>query len=320
MYALLAVACFRAPETPPPTAPTPPAVAAAARAPAPPSAAIARVDREGRRIIAIGDLHGDLLQSRAALRLAGLIDDEDSWVGGDTILVQTGDTTDRGADSKAIIDLLVALRAPARAAGGEVVLLNGNHEVMNLQGDWRYVAPGDVEAFGGQRARAQAFARDGSYGALLATLPVVAMVDDTVFTHGGLTEPFAELGVDAINALARRHYFDPPGPTGHPIHGPTGPTWYRGYVTDDPASACPALARALGALGARRMVVGHTTQRDGHVASRCDGALAVIDVGISGAYGGNLAVWELTDDDARALTPEGPVDLPDPVASPAAPQ
>ncbi len=34
------------------------------------------------RVVAIGDLHGDLEAARSALRLAGAIDEQDQWIGG----------------------------------------------------------------------------------------------------------------------------------------------------------------------------------------------------------------------------------------------
>jgi hypothetical protein len=79
------------------------------------------------------------------------------------------------------------------------------------------------------------------------------------------------------------------------------------------ADACPALEKALKALGATRMVVGHTTRRDGKVASRCDGRLAVIDIGIADHYGAHLGGWRSDAGDARAVYPTGTVDLPDPI-------
>lgn len=284
--------------------------------------ALAKVQAAGRRVVAIGDLHGDRDASKAVLELAGLIGPDEAWVGGTTVLVQTGDTTDRGPDSKGVIDLLRSLVEPARAAGGEVVLLNGNHEIMNLQGDWRYVSEADTEGFGGIAGRRKAFAKDGDYGRFLRTLPVVAQVDDLVFAHGGVTQGFAELGVEGVNTTARLHYDDPPGPDGHPVHGETGPTWYRGFVHDPESLACPHLERALAALGATRMIVGHTTQRTGVVLSRCEGRFTVIDVGISAHYGGNLGAWEYVDGDARFLTATGIVDLPEPeaIASPGRPE
>src|SRR5580700_4901918 len=56
------------------------------------------------RIVAIGDLHGDLDHARRALRLAGAIDVQDQWTGGRLVVVQTGDEIDRGDDDRSILD------------------------------------------------------------------------------------------------------------------------------------------------------------------------------------------------------------------------
>lgn len=261
------------------------------------------------RIVAVGDLHGDLGQALTVLHLAGVTDRQGHWTGGATTLVQTGDVTDRGPDSKALIDLFRTLQTEARAAGGTVIPLLGNHEVMNLQGDWRYVTAGDVAQYGGADARRNALSPSGAQGAWLATLDVVARVGDTVFCHGGVHPELAKAGIAAINTQARDHLFTP-GTS--PVHGEAGPTWYRGFVQEPEAVACPRLTEALTALGAKRMVVGHTTRRDGRIAPRCDGALLVIDIGIAAHYGGNLGAIEIVNGDARALYPKGPVDLPDP--------
>jgi hypothetical protein len=100
------------------------------------------------RVVAIGDLHGDIQQARRALRIAGVLgkDDDDhvnpQWVGGDTVLVQVGDVLDRGDDEIGILILLQKLGKAARKAGGDVFVLNGNHEVLNISGDFRYVSRG----------------------------------------------------------------------------------------------------------------------------------------------------------------------------------
>ena len=253
-----------------------------------------------RRIVAVGDLHGDLEAALAVLQLAGVVDAEGAWSGGDALLVQTGDTTDRGPRSKGVMDLVMRLEAEAPKAGGEVIALRGNHEVMNLVGDWRYVSPEDVDEFGGMEPRKAALSPDGVYGAWLASLDYVAVVDRIVFVHGGVTPEFAAMGLDALNAL------------GPDQLGESSPIWYRGYLQDPEPEACKVLSEALVALAAERMVVGHTTQRSGEIASRCKGRILGIDVGISAHYGRNLAAVEFVDGDARALYPTAPVDLPDP--------
>src|SRR6266511_4856273 len=112
-------------------------------------------------VIAIGDLHGDLDATRAALRLAGAIDESDHWVGGQRVVVQTGDQLDRGDQEREILELFDRLVGEAAAAGGAFLPLNGNHELMNAAGDFRYVTPAGFEAYGGADGRRAPFAPGG---------------------------------------------------------------------------------------------------------------------------------------------------------------
>uniref|UniRef100_A0A453NJ87 Calcineurin-like phosphoesterase domain-containing protein n=2 Tax=Aegilops tauschii subsp. strangulata TaxID=200361 RepID=A0A453NJ87_AEGTS len=106
------------------------------------------VSAPGRRIVAVGDLHGDLHQTRAALVMAGVLSAESDchvWTGGQTVLVQVGDILDRGEDEIAILSLLSSLNVQAKSQGGAVFQVNGNHETMNVEGDFRYVDPGSFD-------------------------------------------------------------------------------------------------------------------------------------------------------------------------------
>jgi hypothetical protein len=92
-----------------------------------------------QRIVAIGDIHGEIDGFKRILQAAGLVDAAGKWIGGRTQFIQTGDYTDRGAGTRAVLDLLMALEPQARKAGGRAFALLGNHEVMNLIGDTRDV-------------------------------------------------------------------------------------------------------------------------------------------------------------------------------------
>lgn len=105
----------------------------------------------GRRVVSIADQHGDfegMLDHLQRLGLASTTAGRDKsswgglWVGGDAIFVQTGDILDRGPDGKLMYQFLWALQDSALEASpaGQVVLLTGNHELMVLQGDIRYVS------------------------------------------------------------------------------------------------------------------------------------------------------------------------------------
>jgi len=85
-----------------------------------------------RRLIAIGDIHGDFEAFSALLQRVDLIDSDHQWIGGDTLLVQTGDMLDRGKGIRETMDLLMSLEKQAPQQGGQVVVLIGNHEAMNI--------------------------------------------------------------------------------------------------------------------------------------------------------------------------------------------
>jgi len=99
------------------------------------------------QITAMGDVHGDFKTFRALLRSVGLIDSQDLWCGGTRHLVQTGDLLDRGGESRQVLELLMRLEGEAMAAGGQVVVLLGNHEVMNMTGDFAYTSRDEYLAF-----------------------------------------------------------------------------------------------------------------------------------------------------------------------------
>ncbi len=92
-----------------------------------------------RRVVAVGDIHGAFNGVREILRKVDLIDQKDRWVGGDAILVQTGDFLDRGPGATKVAGLLMKLQEQAPETGGEVIVLLGNHEILNLLGDLRDV-------------------------------------------------------------------------------------------------------------------------------------------------------------------------------------
>jgi hypothetical protein len=264
------------------------------------------------RVIAMGDVHGDLAAVRAALRLGGVLDDADHWKGGATWVVQTGDVLDRGDDEQAIIDLFERLEPEANAAGGRFVWLLGNHELMNPAGDLRYVTRGgfrDFEDVPGlaldrvpadipepARARIAALSPGGPYARILAGQNVVAIVGDTAFVHGGIV-PGVAAELDA-GQLATRCWLDGHGAMPALIERPDGPVWDRSFAGPD--VDCGRLGRALAELGVARLVVGHTVQPAG-ISSACDGQVWRIDVGLAAYYGGPIEVLELTATGTRPL-------------------
>jgi hypothetical protein len=278
----------------------------------------ARLPQSGR-LVAIGEVHGDLAATRQVLILARAIDESDHWTGGDLTVVQTGDQIDRGDDDRAILELFDRLETEARAAGGRLIALNGNHETMNALGDFRYVTDGAFAPFHDLQAeplptalkgrippaqadRARAFLPGGPMARLLAKRPIAQIVGRSAFVHGGLTAEHAALGLDAMNAQAAA-WLEGKGPLPRFITDQNGPLWMRDYSLPVPSTAaCELLARALAKLDVDRIVVGHTVQSRG-INPACDNHVWRIDVGISKHYGGeSLQVLEIEGDRIGVLT------------------
>lgn len=98
-------------------------------------------------LVAIADVHGDFDDFCAILQRVALIDEQRRWTGGKATFVQLGDLIDRGPKPREVLDLMISLDEQAAKAGGQVVSLLGNHEVMNLMGDLRYVSAGNYASF-----------------------------------------------------------------------------------------------------------------------------------------------------------------------------
>lgn len=228
--------------------------------------------------------------------------------------------------------MLFRLQDEAPQSGGEVILLNGNHELMNMQGDFRYATKEDTRLFGGGiRERQEAFGPDGWPGRRLRERNVaVALVgrergldSPVVYVHGGLLPGLLRHGgaggaspagarsdasvsgasllaadvdadgasaVDALNAAIREQLVGKDvsllsaDESAH--FGDEGPFWTRRLALGPERDACPELEATLRALGAGRMVVGHTAQTDGRIHHRCGGRLVLADTVISDAYEG----------------------------------
>src|SRR6266403_2026552 len=98
-------------------------------------------------LVESADVHGDFDDFCAILQRVALIDEQRRWTGGKATFVQLGDLIDRGPKPREVLDLMISLDEQAAKAGGQVVSLLGNHEVMNLMGDLRYVSAGNYASF-----------------------------------------------------------------------------------------------------------------------------------------------------------------------------
>lgn len=189
------------------------------------------------RVVAVSDVHGAYDAMVRTLTNAGIVDESLQWSGGTAYLVITGDILDRGGDSRKVMDLIMRLEGEATAAGGQVHQLVGNHEIMNLVGDLRYVSAEEFAAFADDESAEErelwfqrflarkaedtnesnarlafdklappgffghrrALRSDGIYGKWLLDKPLIIVVNGTAFVHGGLPPYVAEHGLQGIN-------------------------------------------------------------------------------------------------------------------------
>jgi len=249
-----------------------------------------------KRVVSSADFHGDWVHATEHLKALGIADDG-KWIGRDATFVYTGDIVDRGDHGKALWELMFALQDEAPASGGRVVLLLGNHEIMNLQQNLHYVSSGDFRAYGGRSERIRSWAPDGTIGRELRQRGKAGVVvADVVYVHAGLLpkilSEFApgSSGEDAVDFLNDRVGMVLKGDASairssrSSLLAEEGPFWTRTLTLEDEGTACPLLEKTLKTLKVRRMIVGHTPQRDGNITMRCGGRLLLADTFMSQAY------------------------------------
>lgn len=187
-------------------------------------------------IYVVGDVHGAYESILKTLQTMNLVNKEKEWIGGESHFVSLGDLMDRGPSSRKIMDLYMSLQQQAASAGGRFHVVLGNHEVMNLTGDLRYLSEQEIAEFAddestemrdkayqvhlsasrlseddysrelfdkkyarGFFARQQAFSLDGKYGQWLRKLPFILQINDQMFTHGGLSTQIADGNLEEVN-------------------------------------------------------------------------------------------------------------------------
>ena len=270
------------------------------------------------RIVVIGDLHGDASKLLQCLKMADIIDDELEWVAEppNTILVQLGDQIDSrsrgepktentenaetrdwesGNSDVHLMLFLHLLDQKARAKGGQVVSIIGNHEMQNVHGDFIYVSPTSMTNSGGPLRRYADFkaGMDGYLNRILQSRPVVAKIGPFIFCHGCLKIRHLQLvnmDIGLINSCMA-DYLE----TGHVTQLFTelfltneSVLWNRDYEEGD-------LSAVLAATDSKAMFVGHTIVPQ--ISALFSGKLWLCDVGMSRAIiGAPCQVLQIIDE------------------------
>ena len=228
-------------------------------------------------IFVMGDIHGEFDTLTAVLRNASVIDATGRWSGGTAHLVVVGDMMDRGADVNRTLWYLYDLTRQAEQAGGRVHIVLGNHEIMVMLADLRYVHAKEarIAQHHGITYDRMFDPRHSVLGAWLASRPGMLRVDDVLFAHGGVSSD--QLGHtiesfdDTLAAFTREdlfyHWADSTAtlPAMDSVAfvrrydffwGDRSVFWYRGYALSDTLSG--ELRAVMDRFNAAVHVVGHT--------------------------------------------------------------
>jgi hypothetical protein len=247
-----------------------PAFEVTLRAPAP-AAPDHATSGDKQPLLVVADTHGEYGILAGLLIRQGVVDDALRWKFGRGRLVFLGDVFDRGAHQVEILWLIYALEAQAREAGGAVHLVLGNHEVMALRGDARYLNPKyrETAQLLGVAEYARLFDAGSVLGQWLRSKPTVFQLDDQLCLHGGISAALVDrkFSLKDINDTVRAVLQGREPAAGAAreraefLLGESGPLWYRGYFPSESGQAAASTAdidRIREHFGVATILVGHT--------------------------------------------------------------
>jgi len=234
------------------------------------------------RLLAVSDIEGNFRAFAMVLIGNGVVDRNLNWIFGSGHLVLNGDFMDRGDNVTQCLWLIYKLEQEAAAAGGRVHYILGNHEQLNLQGNLKYVAGKYRELIRrtGLPYR-DLYGPDTELGKWLRSRNVIEKIGEDLYVHGGLSPEIAaqRLSPEQMNTICRR-FIDRKQPAdglARQLLGMDGLLWYRGLVGDKENKLSAAAVNAsLDAIGARRIIVGHTIVNE--VSADCNGRVIRLDV------------------------------------------
>lgn len=221
-----------------------------------------------KKVLAIGDVHGEYDVLVELLLNSGVVDENLDWNWADGHLVFIGDIFDRGDKVTESLYLIKKLQRQALVNKGKLHLLLGNHEVMVLMNDSRYVAP----KYKNMCKRLMMnypgfFAKNTELGKWLRSLNSVVKINDLLFVHGGLSPDLVDRGhsLERINDDIRNSLDEDNGMTHEElmkaIYFPENPLWYRGYLMKSRSYSIinkEELNKVLSFYKVSRIFFGHT--------------------------------------------------------------
>jgi hypothetical protein len=273
------------------------------------------------RIIAIGDLHGDVRALGALLTECRLIDPAGTWSGGDAHLVLMGDLLGGSDRSRLLLDAVLRLELEAERAGGRVHALLGNHDILPAAGRFGKLTRRERELFTSYPVPgapgptlADAFRGDSVYARWLRRRPALLKIGATLFVHAGIEKWAKKHDPVAINDAVSSWVAYWQGVGARPDKASRwmvarqdgeGPLWtraFKGKAADGPSRK--SLRAMLVGYGAKRVVVGHAPTADGMIAlehPRYGDAVILIDTRISDPRRGRMSALEIRGDALGAV-------------------
>ncbi len=269
-----------------------------------------------KRWAAVSDIHGQADLFLSLLRAQKIIDAKNQWRFGTGVLVINGDVFDRGPQQTEALWATYRLAQEAKAAGGSVQMMLGNHENMVLRGDLRYLSPKyEKVARLLERTAPELYGKDTELGQWLRTRATVLKLGNTLFVHGGISPDLPKQAPElaALNTKVRARLSDSRDALKNDaqatwLFATNGPLWYRGYF-QLPRASSAEIDALLKHFGVKRIVVGHTTRDE--IVSLYGGRVIGIDADMKDGEPGELLLWENNHllrglaDGSRKILPAG---------------
>lgn len=218
-----------------------------------------------QKMLVMSDIEGEFAAMRKLLQGNEVIDENYKWTFGNGHLVLLGDFVDRGTMVTEVLWLIYYLETQAEASGGKVHFILGNHEVMNMNGDFNYVHPRyQVHAESMQVPYIDLFGQRAELGRWFATKNISERIGNFLFAHGGYSRYMnvVQMPLEDMNDTARIYYTDTsaayPSMYSELLYSDYSPFWYRGYYIDKNKATTEQVDSTLNIYGARYIVTGHT--------------------------------------------------------------
>lgn len=215
----------------------------------------------------VSDIEGNFAPFFRLLVAAGVISPNLNWTFDDGHLVILGDCFDRGEDVTECLWLIYALEEKAKRAGGYVHFILGNHEIMNMNGDWRYIHPKYAkETFSEKYPPTALYHGNTELWNWIKTKNIIEKLGSTLYVHGGISQEILthRLSVAEINQLARPWYgkgdeaLTQEAKIANLFDAETSPFWYRGYYNGN--ATREQIRTTLKFYDVHTIVTGHTLQ------------------------------------------------------------